>query len=259
MFNPSPVLSPEQVLEKLRQHADPQVVQGQSRFGSRPAHPLGIKIPVLRTIAKEIGCNHALALELWASGIHEARILAAMVDEPQYVSREQMEAWVRDFDTWDVCDQVCGGLFDKTPYAYQKAIEWCHREEEFVRRAGFVLTAYLAVHDKRASDKMFSPFFPLIKQYATDERNFVKKAVNWALRQIGKRNAQLLTQAIACGEEIQQVNSRAARWIASDALRELRKIAIASSGVESNSDEVARWRFQSLRCSPLSPMSGSDG
>ncbi len=212
----------DQILALLEQHANAQAVQGMAKFGIRPAHALGINIPTLRKIAREIGRNHPLAIELWSTGIHEARILASMIAEPQLVSPQQMEDWVNDFDTWDVCDQVCGNLFDKTPYAYQKAIEWCHREPEFVRRAGFVMVAELAVHDKQAPDEAFLPFFPLIQQYAIDERNFVKKAVNWALRQIGKRNSNLRVLAIERAEIIVQMDSKAARWIAKDALKELK-------------------------------------
>lgn len=212
----------EQVMAELNQHANAEVVAGMARFGIRSDQVLGISIPILRKMAKEIGGNHALALELWSSGIHEARILASMVDEPQLVLPEQIEAWVNAFDSWDVCDQVCGNLFDKTPYAYQKAVEWCHREQEFVRRAGFVMMAELAVHDRKAPDAAFEPFFPLIQQYAVDERNFVKKAVNWALRQIGKRNSTLQKQAVAWAEDISKMDSKTARWVAKDALRELR-------------------------------------
>jgi len=158
---------------------------------------------------------------LWASGLHEARILASMIDDPRLVSEHQMETWVKDFDSWDICDQVCGNLFDKTPSAFQKAVEWCHREPEFVRRAGFVMMAELAVHDKQAPDEVFLPFFPLIKQYATDERNFVKKAVNWALRQIGKRDATLRASALEWAEQIRAMDSKTAQWIAKDAMKEL--------------------------------------
>ena len=182
---------------------------------------LGVSIPTLRKMAKEIGRNQVLALELWDSGIHEARILASMIAEPRLVSAGQMEEWVNDFDSWDLCDQVCGSLFDKTPYAYQKAVQWSQQEQEFVRRAGFVMMAELAVHDKQAPDEAFLPFFPLIKQYADDERNFVKKAVNWALRQIGKRNDHLRGLALACAYDIQRMDSKTARWVAKDALKEL--------------------------------------
>lgn len=213
----------DQVIALLEQQANAEAVEGMARFGIRPAHALGISIPVLRRMAKGIGKNHSLAQELWETGIHEARIVASMIDDPRFVSLQQMEAWVNAFDTWDVCDQVCGNLFDKTSYAYQKACEWPHREQEFVRRAGFVMMAELAVHDKQASDESFFPFFPLIKQYAVDERNFVKKAVNWALRQIGKRNDHLRALAIEQAEAIEQMNSKAAQWVAKDALKELQK------------------------------------
>lgn len=215
-------MTSDQVIANLKHHANAQAVEGMARFGIRPARALGISIPTLRKMAKAMGRNQALAVALWASGIHEARILASMIAEPQLVSVELMEAWVNDFDAWDVCDQVCENLFDKTPYAYQKAKEWCQQEQEFVRRAGFVMMAELAVHDKQTQDEAFAQFFPLIKQYAGDERNFVKKAVNWALRQIGKRNSHLRTLALECAYEIGDMDSKTARWVARDAIKELR-------------------------------------
>jgi 3-methyladenine DNA glycosylase AlkD len=211
----------EQVIADLKRQANAQNGEGMARFGIRSANVLGISMPTLRKMAKEIGRDHATALALWDAGIHEARILASMIDEARLVSPEQMDAWVNDFDAWDVCDQVCGNLFDKTPFAYQKAVEWCHEEKEFVRRAGFVMMAELAVHDKKAQDEAFLQFFPLIKQYAGDERNFVKKAVNWALRQIGKRNGHLWTLALDCAYDVQKMDSRTAQWVANDAIREL--------------------------------------
>jgi 3-methyladenine DNA glycosylase AlkD len=214
-------MTSDQIIANLKQSANAQAVEGMARFAIRPAHALGIPIPTLRKMAKEVGRNQELAVALWASGIHEARILASMIAEPQLVSVELMEEWVNDFDAWDVCDQVCGNLFDKTPYAYQKATEWCQQEKEFVRRAGFVMMAELAVHDKQAQDEAFLQFFPLIKHYAGDERNFVKKAINWALRQIGKRNSHLRTLALACAYEIQQMDSKTAHWVAKDAIKEL--------------------------------------
>lgn len=214
-------MTAEQIITNLKQHANTEAVAGMARFGIKPAQALGIPIPVLRKMAKEIGRNQALAVELWDSGIHEARILTSMIAEPQLVTSELMDKWVNDFDTWDVCDQVCGNLFDQTPFAYQKAIQWCEQEKEFVRRAGFVMMAELAVHDKKAPDESFTQFFPLIKQYASDERNFVKKAVNWALRQIGKRNSHLHALALVCAYEIQVTDSKTARWIARDAIKEL--------------------------------------
>jgi 3-methyladenine DNA glycosylase AlkD len=212
-----------QIITNLIHHSNPQNAEGMARFGIRPAHVLGISMPTLRKMAKEIGRNQTLSLELWASDIHEARILASMLGEPRLVTPQQMDAWVNDFDSWDVCDQVCGNLFDRTPYAYQKAVEWCHEEKEFVRRAGFVMMAELAVHDKKAQDEAFLQFFPLIIQYARDQRNFVKKAVNWALRQIGKRNSRLHPLALECANEILKMDSKTAQWIAKDAMRELRE------------------------------------
>ncbi len=172
-------------------------------------------------MAKQIGRDHALAQQLWSSGIHEARILAGMIDEPEKLTDKQLENWVKDFDSWDVCDQVCSNLFDKTPFAHKKAVAWSKRNEEFVKRAGFVLMAALSVHDKEAKDKEFAKFFPIIKREAMDNRNFVKKAVNWALRQIGKRNINLNKEAIKTAKEIQKIDSLAAKWTAADAIREL--------------------------------------
>jgi 3-methyladenine DNA glycosylase AlkD len=211
----------KQVLDQLKSQANAEAVAGMARFGISGRNTYGIAIPTLRKMAKSIGQNHALAQELWASGIHEARILASMIDRPQEVSADQMEQWVHDFDSWDVCDQCCSNLFDRTSFAYTKAIEWSSRPEEFVKRAGFALMAALAVHDKKAPDDKLAQFLPIIKREANDERNFVKKAVNWALRQIGKRNANLNRLAIATAREIQTIDAKAARWIAADALREL--------------------------------------
>jgi len=172
-------------------------------------------------MAKRIGKDHAVAAGLWSTEIHEARLLAGFIDDPEKVTEKQMESWAADFDSWDIVDQVCSSLFDKTPFAYAKAVEWSSREEEFVKRAGFVLMAALSVHDREAPDKAFTKFLPTIKREATDERNFVKKAVNWALRQIGKRDLVLNAAAVKIAKEIQKIDSKSARWIASDALREL--------------------------------------
>ncbi len=209
------------ILQQLKSLSDPEAVAGMARFGINPRNTYGVSIPALRKMARETGKDHTLALQLWSSGIHEARILAGMIDVPDMVSEEQMESWAADFDSWDVCDQVCSNLFDKTDFAYRKAVEWSNRKEEFVKRAGFVLMAALAVHDKRARDKEFLRFLPIIKREAVDDRNFIRKAVNWALRQIGKRNLNLNRAAIETAKGIQGINSKAARWIASDALREL--------------------------------------
>ena len=214
-------LTTKEILVQLNSLADPENVAGMARYGINPQGTLGISMPTLQQIAKQAGRDHSLAQQLWASGLHETRILASLVDDPRLVNEQQMESWVVDFDSWDVCDQVCGNLFDRTPYAYQKAIEWSNRSAEFVKRAGFVLMAGLATHDKKASDEQFEQFFPMIVREASDERNFVKKAVNWALRGIGKRNLYLNQRAVETALEIQVNNSKAARWVAADALREL--------------------------------------
>jgi 3-methyladenine DNA glycosylase AlkD len=211
----------EDILERLKSLANAENVAGMARFGINPENTLGVSIPVLRKMAREIGRNHGLAQELWSTGVHEARILASMVDDPRLVTEEQMERWAADFDSWDVCDQCCGNLFDKTELAYRKAVEWAARDEEFVKRAGFALMAWLAFHDKRAPDEAFLGFLPVIKRESVDGRNYVKKAVNWALRHIGKRNAALNIMAIQMAKELQATGSKPARWIASDALREL--------------------------------------
>lgn len=211
----------EEVLRRLKSLSNPEAVAGMARFGINPENTYGVSIPNLRKMARETGRDHPLAQQLWASGIHEARILASMVDDPTKVTEEQMESWVKDFDSWDVCDQVCSNLFDKTTFAYDKAIQWSHRQEEFVKRAAFALMAALAVHDKKAKDEQFMAFLPAIKRESLDDRNYVRKAVNWALRQIGKRNAALNALAIETARDVQAMDSRTARWIASDALREL--------------------------------------
>ncbi|MCX6818887.1 MAG: DNA alkylation repair protein [Candidatus Aenigmarchaeota archaeon] len=210
------------VLSQLKKNSNPKDREGMARFGINPKYALGVKVPVLRALAKKIGRKHELAQELWKTKIHEARILAGMIEEMDKVTEKQMEQWVNEFNSWDLCDQCCMNLFDKLPIAWKKAIEWAEREEEFVRRAGFAMMACLAVHDKKAVDKDFIAFFPYIKKYSTDERNFVKKAVNWALRQIGKRNSILRKEAIKLAKEIQQMNSKSAKWIANDAIRELK-------------------------------------
>ncbi len=212
----------KKTLKLLKSLSNPKDKKGMSRFGINTGNAYGVSVYKLRKVAKEIGKDHSFAGELWNSGVHEARILATLVDEPGKVTETQMEKWVNDFDSWDVCDLCCGNLFDKTKFAYKKAFAWSKRKEEFVKRSGFVLMAALAVHDKDAPDSKLEKFFAIIKRESTDERNFVRKAVNWALRQIGKRNQALNRKAIRIAEEIKNTDSKAARWIASDALRELK-------------------------------------
>ena len=217
-------------IAELEAHANPANVAGMARYGIATGHALGVPIPVLRAMAKRAGKDHRLAGELWASGIHEARILATMVEDPARVSPAQMDRWARGFDSWDVCDQACQNLFRYTPFACAKAARWAGAKPEFVRRAGFALMAGLAAARNQLPDAQFEAFLKLIAQAATDDRNMVKKAVNWALRQIGKRNPRLMKKAIAAAEQIDRLDSRAARWIAKDALRELRAKSGAMAG-----------------------------
>lgn len=211
----------EEVIVALRMRAVPESLAGMKRFGIPEEGRLGVSVPVIRTLAKELGKNHALALELWDSGIAEARMLASMVAVPVELSEAEMDRWVNDFDAWDVCDQVCMNLFDKSPLAWKKIAEWSTREEEFVRRAALALIACLAWHDKQARDEVFEQALPYIATCAPDGRNYVKKAASWALRNIGKRNRNLYQQAIQFALTLQKMDSRSARWIAADALREL--------------------------------------
>jgi 3-methyladenine DNA glycosylase AlkD len=215
-----------EVIERLERLGDPSAAEGMARYGITAQKIYGVSIPGLRALAKEVGKDHGLALDLWRVNSRETRILAGMIDDPRFLSGKQMDSWVRDFDSWEVCDQSIMNLFEKVPTAWDKALEWSADESEFVKRAGFVIMARLAVSDKSAADNRFSAFFPIIRREAGDGRNFVKKAVNWALRQIGKRNPEL--NAIACSEAraILESDEKSARWIASDALRELESDAV---------------------------------
>jgi len=211
----------KEIIFLLKEKANSKNVEGMAKFGMTSTNRLGISVPDMRKIAKQNGKDHAVAMEMWDSGIPEAQIVAALIAEPEKLTEEQMEHWVKDFNSWDVCDQVCLNLFDKTPLAWKKIYDWSERNEEFVKRTAFSLIACIAWHDKSISDKKLIELFPLIKREATDERNFVKKAVNWALRHIGKKNKNLNKAAINLAKEIKQIDSKSARWIANDAIREL--------------------------------------
>ena len=226
--------SAAEILAELRSMGSQKDRAGMSRYGINVENAFGVSIYELRRIAKRLGTDHALALSLWATGNHEARLLACFVDDPAAVTEGQFESWARDFDSWDICDQATTSLFDLTKHAWPKAVEWARRDEEWVKRAGFTLMAGLAVHDKSASDQRYRKLLPVIARGAFDDRNFVKKAVNWALRNIGKRNRALNAAAIACagkirvaankhagGERGGDASARGARWVATDALREL--------------------------------------
>src|SRR5438034_526438 len=217
-------------LEELRALGERRNVDGMARFGIRAKVVYGVAKPKMDLLARRIGKDHPLALELWASGVHDARILAGMIDLPEDVSAGQMDRWVRDFDNWDVCDGTCCHLFVFAAPARKKALLWCRRKEEFIKRAGFALMAYLAYRDKEASDAQFRKMLPLIEREAYDDRNFVRKAVNWALRNIGKRNLRLNREATRTAARIRRQDSPSARWIAADALRELKSAAVQEIG-----------------------------
>lgn len=211
----------KQVIALLEAESSEENRAGMARYGINTERAYGVSVKRLREIAKSIGRDHSIAEELWDTGMHEARMLASLVDEPAKVTAAGMEGKVRQFDSWDLCDGFCNNLFRKTRFAHAKVQEWAARDETFVRRAGFALMANLAVHDKKAEDSIFADYLKLIEDAADDERNFVKKAVNWALRQIGKRSAALNKVAITCALRLAEAESKSARWIAKDALREL--------------------------------------
>ena len=213
-------------LRELRALGEQRNIDGMARFGIHAKVVYGVAKPKMDELARRIGKNHDLALELWATGVHDARILAGMIDEPGLVSALQMERWARDFDNWDVCDGTCCHLFVFAAPAWAKAVEWSRRKKEFEKRAGFALMAYLAYRDTSAPDAKYQRLFSIIRREARDERNYVRKAVNWALRQIGKRNLKLNRVAIQEAVRICKIDSRAARWIATDALRELKSGAV---------------------------------
>lgn len=211
----------EEVMYRLKSLSDPKAVEGMARYGINPEKNLGVSVSSIRKLAKEIGKDHKLALILWKSGIRDARLLSATIDDPDEVTEAQLESMVLDLNSWDICDHCCSDIFLSSGFAHKKALEWSDRDEEFVKRSGFSLMARLAVRDKNAGDEVFERFLPIIKRETIDERNFVKKAVNWALRQIGKRNKRLNKLAVKTAKEIQKLDSKSARWIAKDALREL--------------------------------------
>ena len=215
-------MSVGKILTLLRGQADPAAVKGMARYGMSSDKRLGVSTPFIRQLAKEVGRNHETALALWETGVPEARILAAMIGDPEELTADQMDTWVRDIDSRDICDQVCMKLFEKSPLAWKKIRDWHTRDEEFVKRAAYSLIACLAWHDKTAEDEKFIELLPVIRAGAIDDRNYVKKAVSWALRHIGKRNGTLNAAALSLAKELESLASPPARWIASQAVRELR-------------------------------------
>lgn len=237
-----------EILQHLESLSNPDNVAGMARFGIHAKRVYGVSLPFLKRLARETGKNHLLAQEHWSFGAHEARLVACYIENPAEVTSRQMDRWAADFDNWAVCDGCCLHLFAKVPCAQVKAVAWCVQSREFVKRAGFVLMAVLAVHDKKASDSLFLRWLRLIKNASTDERNFVKKALNWALRQIGKRNLRLNSAAIRTAKAIQKLDSTSARWIAADALRELMSASVQKrlqKGTAAKAQRTRSLRFKS--------------
>ncbi|MBN1398334.1 MAG: DNA alkylation repair protein [Bacteroidetes bacterium] len=215
------------VLTELYSKANSKNAEGMKRYGiTSTKKVLGVSAKPLFAMAKRLGKNTDLAIELWKTGVYEARILSTLIADPNKIKKSTMNAWIKDFDNWAVCDCACMHCFRDTPYAHELAVTWVKRKQEFVRRAGFSMIATLCVHDKKMNDKVFIKYLPLVKKYAADERQYVKKAVNWALRQIGKRSLYCNPYAVKAAKEIKKMNSPSAKWIASDALRELQSPAV---------------------------------
>ena len=211
----------DEVLAWLERKGSRRAIDGMARYGIVAARAYGVSMGTLQNLAKQLGQDHQLALELWDSGWYEARLLAALVDDPELVTRRQMNAWAASFENWADCDTACFKLFDRSPFAWDKAVQWSASPREFVKRGGYVLMACLAQHDKTAPDGAFLGFLPLIEQGAQDERNFVKKGVNWALRGIGRRNLALNRAALEVARRLARAQEAAPRWVGKDALREL--------------------------------------
>ena len=209
------------ILGELERKGTKRNREGMARYAIVAPKVFGVSVGTLRAMAKNVGKDHELAAKLWASGWYEARMLAGFVDDPALVTAAQMDRWAKDFDNWAVCDHSCFHLFDKTPHAWKKVDQWAKRREEFVKRAAFALIASLGVHDKQVSDGEFLKRLPLIERAADDERNFVKKAVSWALRVVGRRSKQLNAEGIALAKRLKESDEPSARWIGSDAYREL--------------------------------------
>ena len=211
------------VVAWLKKNGSKSVRDSMARYAIASDKAFGIPVGKLRAYAKSIGRNHQLAEELWQTDVYEARMLAALIDDPAKVTAQQMDRWARDFDSWAICDTACFHLFDRTPFAFAKVRKWATSRDEFIKRAAFALLASLAGHDKEASDKQFADCLPLIQRAATDERNFVKKGVSWALRGIGSRSGTLHTAAISLATTLAASEERAARWVGKDALRDLNR------------------------------------
>ena len=218
----------ENIINFFESNRDEENIKTMNRLKAGSDKKYGIRMPILRKLAKEIGKNHDLALELWNHGFHESRLLATLIEDYEKVDEEQLDSWVDDFDTWDLCDQACINILVKMPLAIEKIPLWAKSEKEFVKRTAFSLIAVIAVHDKKSDNSYFEGFFPLIKDACDDDRNFVKKSVNWAIRSIGKKNKYLNEKTIILCYEILDYDSKSAKWISKNALKELESEKVQS-------------------------------
>ncbi|NHJ05013.1 MAG: DNA alkylation repair protein [Candidatus Heimdallarchaeota archaeon] len=215
------LFSLEQITATFEKHANPKNLVGMAKFGITPEQAYGVNLPIIRNLAKEIGQDHLLAQELWETNIREPRILACMIADPNKATEELLEKWVKDFDYWEICDQCIMNFFVKTKFAYTKSLEWVTKEDEYIRRAGFVLMAILSYRDKKTDDSIFLSFLPICKKYSTDQRNTVKKAISWSLRRIGARNLFLNKKVLRLTEELLKIESSSAKWIAKDVAKDI--------------------------------------
>lgn len=217
----------QEILAELESLATPKIRQEMgSRYGIHTDKAFGITVNVLLRMGKEIGVNHELALALWKTKWYEARMLASYIDDVELVTPQQMDAWCKDFDNWGICDTVCFKLFDRSPHAFARIEKWCKQKEEFVRRGGFALLACVALHQKDAAEEQFAKCLPLIEAASTDDRNFVKKSVNWALRSLGYVNSSSIREAArALANRLAASEDSTARWIGRDALKTLSKLS----------------------------------
>ena len=222
-------MNASQVLSLLEKHGTRKNRDGMARYAIVAERAFGVSMSQLKVFRKQIGTDHDLAKGLWDSGVYEARLLAALIGDPARVTPREMDAWAADFENWADCDTVCFALWDRTPHAWAKAAKWAKAPDELVRRAGFVLMACLAGHDKEASDAKFRPFLPLIEKYATDERNWVKKGVSWALRGIGHRSLALNAAAQAVAKRLAKSGDAPSRWVGKDALRDITREKVVSA------------------------------
>ncbi len=240
----------EFALTWLRKHSTKHTLEGMSRYGIPSDNAFGVSVADIRRLAKIIGRNHELAAGLWKTGFYEARMLTAFVEDPERVTTVQMDRWCRDFDSWAICDTLCFHLFDRTPHAWSKAVRWTNRRNEFEKRAAFALMASVTAHDKSAPDSRFVELLPLIEAGAHDERNFVKKAVSWALRCIGKRNAKLNAAAVVVAKRLAKSETPAARWVGKDALRELGNTKLAERLARKSDQTRTRTRQTKPKLKP---------